>query len=388
MDAVSVVAPQGFRAAGLAAGIKGSGDTDMTLIATDHPVPAVAVFTTSLTAAPPVHVTREHLASGMAKAIVVNSGAANAGTGAGGMLDARTMAAAVARELGCEDTDVLVCSTGPIGGRLPMDRILDAIPLLVSGLGDGDEHGRAAARGILTTDSTEKVAVFHGDGWTIGGIAKGAGMVRPDMATMLAFVTTDAVAESETLTDVLGPVCDVTFNALNIDGCQSTNDTVILMASGASGIDPGIEKLTAGLEEVCRDLALQMAGDAEGASKVVTIEVSGATDDRSARRLGMAVADSALVRSSFYGGDPNWGRILAALGVAGEKIEPDRIEISYAGTIVCESGIGVEFDDNVVSSHLGGDFSIEIVVGVGGGRTTITTTDLTPDYVVFNGERS
>ena len=385
---MSVVAPQGFRAGGLAVGIKGSGDPDMTLIATDHPVPAVAVFTTSLTAAPPVQVTREHLASGMAKAIVVNSGAANAGTGAGGVLDARMMAAAVARELGCEDTDVLVCSTGPIGGRLPMDRILDAIPLLVSGLGDGDEHGLAAARGIMTTDSIEKVAVFHGDGWTIGGIAKGAGMVRPDMATMLAFVTTDAVVESETLTGLLGPVCDVTFNALNIDGCQSTNDTVILMASGASGIDPGTEKLAAGLEEVCRSLALQMASDAEGASKVVTIEVSGAADARSARRLGMAVADSALVRSSFYGGDPNWGRILAALGVAGEPVEPDRISISYAGTIVCDNGTRAEFDDDTVASRLGGDFSVRIVVGVGGGKATVTTTDLTPDYVVFNGERS
>ncbi len=385
---MSVVAPQGFRAGGLAAGIKESGDPDMTLIVTDHPVPAVAVFTTSLTAAPPVQVTREHLASGMAKAIVVNSGAANAGTGPGGILDARMMAAAVARELGCEDTDVLVCSTGPIGGRLPMDRILDAIPILVSGLGDGEEHGLAAARGIMTTDSTEKVAVFHGDGWTIGGIAKGAGMVRPDMATMLAFVTTDAVAESETLTGLLGPVCDVTFNALNIDGCQSTNDTVILMASGASGIDPGTEKLAAGLEEVCRALALQMAGDAEGASKVVTIKVSGAADAGSARRLGMAVADSALVRSSFYGGDPNWGRILAALGVAGEQVEPDHIAISYAGTTVCENGTRAEFDEEAVSSRLGGDFSLGIVVGVGDGKATITTTDLTPDYVVFNGERS
>ncbi len=385
---MSVVAAMGFRAAGLATGIKGSGDTDMALIATDHPVPAVAVFTTSLTAAPPVQVTREHVASGMAKAIVINSGAANAGTGAGGILDARTMAAAVARELGCEDTDVLVCSTGPIGGRLPMDRILDAIPLLVAGLGNGDEHGLAAARGILTTDSAEKVSVFQGDGWTIGGMAKGAGMVRPDMATMLAFVTTDALVGSEALSDILGPVCDVTFNSLNIDGCQSTNDTVIVMASGASGIDPGVEELAAALEEVCRDLARQMAGDAEGASKVITIQVSGAADDRSARRLGMAVADSALVRSSFYGGDPNWGRILAALGVAGEKIESDRIGISYAGTIVCENGTRVEFDDDVVSSLLGADFPVGIVVGVGEGKATITTTDLTPDYVVFNGERS
>jgi glutamate N-acetyltransferase / amino-acid N-acetyltransferase len=385
---MSVLAPRGFRAAGLAAGIKGSGDLDMTLIVADRPVPVAAVFTRSLTAAPPVQVTREHVASGRAKAIVVNSGASNAGTGPGGVLDARSMTASVARELGCEDTDVLVCSTGPIGGRLPMDRILDAVPLLAAGLGDDEDHGLAAARGILTTDSTEKTAVFHGEGWTIGGIAKGAGMVRPDMATMLAFVTTDAVADPETLSDLLGAVCDVTFNSLNIDGCQSTNDTVILMASGASGVSPGSEKLAVGLEEVCRGLAQQMASDAEGASKVVTIEVSGAADDLAARRIGMAVADSALVRASFYGGDPNWGRILAALGVAGEKIEPDRIEISYAGTIVCANGARVDFDEESVASVLGEDFTVGVVVGIGAGRATITTTDLTPDYVVFNGERS
>jgi glutamate N-acetyltransferase / amino-acid N-acetyltransferase len=388
MDAVSVVAARGFRAAGLACGIKPSAQLDLVLLAADQPVAAAGVFTTSLTAAPPVQVTREHVASGRARALVVNSGAANAGTGAGGVADARAMAAATADELGCDVTDVLVCSTGPIGGRLPMDRIVGAVPRLVTGLGNGDEHSSAAARGILTTDSVDKTAVVAGDGWVIGGMAKGAGMVRPDMATMLAFLTTDAVVDSRTLRDVLQAATDVTFNALNIDGCQSTNDTVILMASGASGVEPDPGEFVAAVEGTCRRLTAQMARDAEGATKVVTLEIGGAADDRSARRIGMAVADSSLVRASFYGADPNWGRILAALGACGEKVDPAAVGIAYDSTVVCSGGTSVAFDDDALSSRLEGDFTVEIVVGDGDGRSLVTTTDLTPEYVVFNGERS
>ncbi|MEX2278966.1 MAG: bifunctional glutamate N-acetyltransferase/amino-acid acetyltransferase ArgJ [Acidimicrobiia bacterium] len=387
MDAMSVVAAKGFRAAGLAAGIKRSG-LDMALIAADEPVPSAAVFTTSLTAAPPVEVSRAHLASGRIQAIVVNSGAANAGTGEAGVTDAEAMAHAVAVELGCEPTDVAVCSTGPIGGRLPTDRILAAIPRLVADLGDDDGHALAAAGGILTTDSVEKTASTSGRDWIVGGMAKGAGMVRPDMATMLAFLTTDAVATTETLQGILTSVVDTTFNALNIDGCQSTNDTVILMASGASQIEPSPSELANAVEEVCRSLALQMARDAEGASKVVTIEVSGAADDESARRIGMRVADSALVRSSFYGADPNWGRILAALGVTGEKVDQGEVRISYEGTLVCSGGVASPFAEAELSSRLVGDFTVGIGVGGGDGYAVVTTTDLTPDYVIFNGERS
>ncbi|MEX2654816.1 MAG: bifunctional glutamate N-acetyltransferase/amino-acid acetyltransferase ArgJ [Acidimicrobiia bacterium] len=384
---MSVVAAKGFRAAGLAAGIKRSG-LDMALIAADEPVPAAAVFTTSLTAAPPVEVSRAHLASGRIQAIVVNSGAANAGTGEAGVSDAEAMAEAVAVELGCDPADVAVCSTGPIGGRLPTERILAAIPRLVADLGDDDGHASAAAGGILTTDSVEKTASTSERDWTVGGMAKGAGMVRPDMATMLAFLTTDAVATTETLQAILTPAVDSTFNALNIDGCQSTNDTVILMASGASQIEPSPSELANAVEEVCRSLALQMARDAEGASKVVTIEVSGAADDVSARRIGMRVADSALVRSSFYGADPNWGRILAALGVTGEKIDQGEVRISYEGTLVCSGGVALPFADAELSSRLVGDFTVGIGVGGGDGYAVVTTTDLTPDYVIFNGERS
>lgn len=385
---MSVVAAVGFQAAGIAAGIKAGGTPDMTLIDAGEPVAAAGVFTTSYAAAPPVHVSKAHLADGTARAVIVNSGAANAGTGQPGMDDARHMAEKTAEALGCRPEDVLVCSTGPIGGRLPMGLISSGIGRLVSGLGTTPSHADRAARGIMTTDSVPKSAVVRGDGWTIGGIAKGAGMVRPDMATMLAFLTTDAVIESATLATLLGPAADVTFNSLNIDGCQSTNDTVFVLASGSSGVAPDSDVFAAALTEVCGSLATQMATDAEGASKVVTLELSGAADDRSARRLGRAVADSALVRASFFGADPNWGRVFAALGVSGVEVDPSDIEIAYAGTTVCVGGVGVVFDDEALAANLKGDFTVSIVVGGGPGRATVITTDLTPDYVIFNGERS
>jgi glutamate N-acetyltransferase/amino-acid N-acetyltransferase len=385
---MTVIAASGFRAAGVAAGIKPDGAEDMTLIVAESSVPAAAVFTTSATAAPPVLVSRRHVTSGRSRAVIVNSGAANAGTGSAGVADALAMAGAVAAELGCDATDVLVCSTGPIGGRLPMATILASVPTLVESLGADEAAGLAAARGIMTTDSVEKTAWVAGDGWTVGGIAKGAGMVRPDMATMLAFLTTDAVVDSHTLSDVLRSAVDGTFNALNIDGCQSTNDTVIVLASGASGRTPATGAFAAAVHNVCADLAHQMARDAEGASKVVRLDVSGALDDHAARRLGLAVADSALVRSSFFGADPNWGRVLAALGAAGEKIDPDRIEIAYDGTLVCAGGTAVGFDEAELSARLTGDFRVGIRVGDAAGRASVTTTDLTPDYVIFNGERS
>lgn len=385
---MSVVAARGFRAAGTTAGIKASGAQDMALVVADDSVPAAGVFTTSRTAAPPVEISRAHLASGTARAIIVNSGSANAGTGDGGRDDARAMAAAVAAELQCDPTEIIVCSTGPIGGRLPMNRILDAVPVLFAGLGEGADRAEAAARGILTTDSVPKTATVTRGAWTVGGMAKGAGMVRPDMATMLAFLTTDAVATSQALQDALTAAADATFNALNIDGCQSTNDTVVILASGASGIEPSAEQLGEAVEAVCRDLASQMAQDAEGASKVVELEIFGAEDNRSARRLGMAIADSALVRSSFFGADPNWGRVLAALGVAGEPVDPDRVEIAYDGTVVCREGVAARFDDAELSGRLAGDFTMSVHVGTGPGHAVVTTTDLTPDYVIFNGERS
>jgi glutamate N-acetyltransferase/amino-acid N-acetyltransferase len=394
MDAVSVTAAAGFSANGLHCGIKSGGTPDLSTIFTASAVPTAAVFTTSLTAAPPVLLSRRRVAGGSARAVIVNSGSANAGTGAAGYRDAEDMTADLARALGCMPQEVLVCSTGPIGGRLPINDIARAVPDLVAGAGTSPEHGTWAARGIMTTDSVPKEAVVSRHGVTVGGMAKGAGMIRPDMATMLAFVTTDASVPTAgahhpgPLGDMLMRATAGTFNALNIDGCQSTNDTVILMASGESGVvlDPG--ELESMLIEVCENLALQMATDAEGASKVVTILVSGAASDADARQAGMGVADSALVRSSFYGADPNWGRVLGALGVTGVTLDADDIEIAYEGTTVARRGVGVGVNEDQLSARLGGDFTLAIRIGSGPGEAKVVTTDLTPDYVVFNGERS
>jgi glutamate N-acetyltransferase/amino-acid N-acetyltransferase len=240
----------------------------------------------------------------------------------------------------------------------------------------------------MTSDSVPKQTVSHHDGYTIGGMAKGAGMIRPDMATMLAFLTTDAAVTSDTAARVLKRAVDSTFNALNVDGCQSTNDTVILMCSGASGVEPDESAFGAAIEAACADLTAQMARDAEGASRVIHLEVTGAADAAVARRLGMVMADSALVRSSFYGGDPNWGRLVAALGTAGVDIDPADIEIAYDGTVIASQGEYVPTDEEALARRLAGDFTVSVRVGRGPGRATVITTDLTPDYVRFNGERS
>ena len=391
---MSVTAAAGFSANGLHCGIKPDGAHDLSAVLAASSVPTAAVFTTSVTAAPPVHLSRSRVAGGSARAIIINSGSANAGTGAAGFRDAEDMTADLARALGCLPQEVLVCSTGPIGGRLPINDITRSIPDLVAGAGTSGQHGTLAARGIMTTDSVPKEAVVSRHGVTVGGMGKGAGMIRPDMATMLAFITTDASVPAAgphntgPLGDMLVRATARTFNALNIDGCQSTNDTVTLMASGESGVvlDPG--ELESMLVEVCESLALQMAADAEGASKVVTITVSGAASDADARQVGMSVADSALVRSSFYGADPNWGRVLGALGVTGVALDADEVEISYDGTTVARNGVGVGVDEDELSARLAGDFTLAIRIGSGPGEASVVTTDLTPEYVVFNGERS
>lgn len=385
---MSVTAARGFVAGGAHGGIKPSGELDLAYLAAAGPVPAAAVFTTSTTAAPPVTRGRRVVAGGRLRAIVVNSGCANAGTGAPGMGDAERMAEAVAGAAGADPSDVLVCSTGPIGTRLPMPGILAAVPGLVASAGAGPEEAGAAARAILTTDTVAKEARVDGDGWVLGGMAKGAGMVRPDMATMLAFLTTDAIVPAATLDRALRRAVGPTFHCLTIDGCQSTNDTVAVLASGESGIEPDEEDLTAALTAACASLARQMAADAEGATRVVDIAVRGAAGDGEARRLAMAVADSALVRSSFYGADPNWGRVLGALGVAGVPVDPASVDVSYQGVAVARGGVATGADEDEVAALMAGDFTVEVTVGDGPGSAAIVTTDLTPDYVRFNGERS
>ncbi len=391
---MSVTAAAGFSANGMHCGIKPYGAHDLSTVFASASVPTAAVFTTSLTAAPPVQLSRSRVAGGSSRGVIVNSGSANAGTGAAGYRDAEDMAVSLARALECLPQEILVCSTGPIGARLPINDIAKAVPDLADGAGSTPEHGTLAARGIMTTDSVPKEAVVRRHGVTIGGMAKGAGMIRPDMATMLAFITTDASVPTAGAHNT-GPLGDMlmratarTFNALNIDGCQSTNDTLTLMASGESGVVLEPAELELMLVEVCEDLALQMAADAEGASKVVTIVVLGAPSHGDARRVGMAVADSALVRASFFGADPNWGRVLGALGVAGVELHPDDVEIAYDGTTVARGGVGVGVDEDQLSARLEGDFDLTIRIGGGPGEARVVTTDLTPDYVVFNGERS
>ncbi len=386
---MSVTAAKGFRAGGIAAGLKPDGALDLALVMADRAVPAAAVFTRNGAPAAPVQVSRRHLAEDLGvRAVVLNSGCANAGTGEPGMTAAVETARAVATEIGCLPEEVLVCSTGPIGDVVEVGLITGALPDLVGQTLASAAHGTAAATAILTTDTVPKEATYRGAGFVVGGMAKGAGMIRPDMATMLAVLTTDAAADRETLQSILGRAVAVTFNCLDVDGCESTNDTVILLASGeAGGVDA--EALEDGVEAVCRELARAIAADAEGATKVVTLRIRGAVDDDAARRLGRAVADSALVRASFYGADPNWGRILAALGAARIPFDPGKVTVSYQGTVVARDGMSVPgVDHDEVAAELRGDFTVEVVVGDGLGEAEILTTDLTPEYVTFNGERS
>ena len=391
MDAVSVTFPRGFRASGGAAGIKPSGAPDLSLVIADRSVPAAAVFTQNRAAAPPVLLSRRHMevSGGVIRGVALNSGCANAATGETGEQAALDMAAAVAGGVGCEATEVLVGSTGPIGPQLPMDKILPAMQLLVARAASSPSAGQEAAAGLMTTDTfTKEAAVSGPGGFRVGGMAKGAAMIRPNMATMLAVVTTDAIASPDRLGVVLLRAVEETFNSINIDGCESTNDTVILMASGASGVEPSPEDLTKGVRTVCARLARDIVADAEDCTRVVTLRVSGAPDNGSARRMGMAIADSDLVRCSFYGGDPNWGRLVAALGACGEPLDASRVDITYQGTPVARGGTHTGVDLSAVEPLLAGDFQVDVKVGDGPGSAQVLTSDLTPGYVIFNGEPS
>lgn len=387
---MSVTAPRGFLAEGVAAGVKPDGALDVALVAAETPVAAAAVFTTNAAAAAPVTLSRAHLAAApTARAVLLNSGCANAGTGPAGRAGALATAESAAKALDCAVTDVLVCSTGAIGPALPVDRIAAAVPVAAGGLAADAAAGTRAATAIMTTDTVPKETVAGGRGFTVGGMAKGAGMVRPDMATMLAVLTTDAAADPADLQEALAAATDVSFHSLNIDGCPSTNDAVVVLASGASGVAPPREELTAVLAEASRALCAQLAADAEGAGRVVTLRVTGATDDRTARALGRAAADSALVRAAFYGGDPNWGRILGALGASGLPCDVDAFGVRYQGVPVAAGGREAHYDRPALTAAMAtGPITIEVVVGGGPGSAEVLTTDLTPDYVRFNAEYS
>jgi glutamate N-acetyltransferase/amino-acid N-acetyltransferase len=386
---MSVTAAEGFVAAGCHAGIKRR-RFDMALVATADrkPVAAAAVFTQNKFVAPPVVLSRRRLEEngGRASAIVINSGNANAGTGAAGLADAQAMGAEAARALGVPAEEVLVCSTGIIGTPLPMDVILAATPKIAKKLSVAGAHD--AARGILTTDHNAKEAVIQGSTFTLGGMAKGCGMIAPNMATMLAFLTTDADVVPGEMRAILRDASDRTFNTLNVDGATSTNDTAILLASGRRG-RPDLGEFADAVHRLCEDLTLQMARDAEGMTKMVALSVTGAASDAEARAAAKSIAENNLVKCSWYGGDPYWGRLLAAAGSAGIAFEAEKTSVAYGGTIVSRGGTNAEHDAAAVAAHMKNErIEIEIALGLGSGRALAIGIDLGPGYIKENSRTS
>ena len=394
LRAQGVTAPAGFRAAGIAAGLKASGKRDLALVFNEGPdYAAAAVFTRNNVKAAPVLWTQQVMTGGQLRAVILNSGGANACTGPGGFQDTHATAEAVAAALSDWGTEtgaveVAVCSTGLIGDRLPMDKVLAGVTEIVHEMAGGLNGGDDAAHAIMTTDTVPKqVALHHRNQWTVGGMAKGAGMLAPSLATMLCVLTTDAVAEPAALDQALRRASARTFDRLDIDGCCSTNDTVLLLASGASGIAPPQTDLDDAVLRVCDDLCAQLQADAEGVTKRVTVTVTGAVSEEQAVSAARAIARDSLVKTALFGSDPNWGRVLAAVGLApGVTLEPDRISVSFNGSPVCIDGMGAPGARDVDLS--GPDIAIAVDLRVGDAHAAIRTTDLSHAYVEENSAYS
>ena len=382
---MSVTAPHGFRAAGVAAGLKSSGLLDVALVVNDGPRPVGAgVFTANRVKAAPVVWTQQVVRDGRVDAVVLNSGGANACTGPAGFQDTHATAEWAAMALGVSAGDVAVCSTGLIGERLPVDSLLagvdSAVPLLaVSGADD-------AARAIMTTDSVPKQSVAVGAGFLVGGMAKGAGMLAPGLATMLAVVTTDAVVEPTSLDAVLRQATSTTFDRVDSDGCMSTNDTVLLLASGASGVTPTTEQLLVAVEAVCADLARQLVDDAEGASKSIAVQVVRAASVADAVTVARAVSRSNLLKCAIHGEDPNWGRVLSAVGTTAAVFEPEHLAVALNGVWVCRDGAAAE--DRAKCDLSAREVTITVDLGAGEHEATVWTNDLTAAYVHENSAYS
>ena len=387
---MSVTSPQGFRAAGVTAGIKASGRPDVALVINDGPLAVAAgVFTANRFAAAPVLWSRQVVADGEVRAVILNSGGANACTGPEGFADTHHTAEHLAGSLGAVGVeigagDIAVCSTGLIGERLPMAKLLAGVDAAVAAL--SSDGGPAAAVSIMTTDTVPKTASVTTGGYTVGGMAKGAGMLAPALATMLVVVTTDAVVDADLADSALRIATSLTFDRIDSDGCMSTNDTVLLLASGASGIAPDPASFTDAVTEVCADLARQLIGDAEGASKDIDISVVNAATEADALEAARAVSRSNLLKCAIHGEDPNWGRILSAVGTTSADFEPERVNVAINDVWVCRSGgVGDSRDLVDMSGRL---VRITVDLGAGAASASVLTNDLTADYVHENSAYS
>nr|WP_228537775.1 bifunctional glutamate N-acetyltransferase/amino-acid acetyltransferase ArgJ [Nocardia sp. XZ_19_231] len=388
-----VTAPLGFRAAGIAAGIKASGKPDLALVLNEGPeYSAAGVFTSNQVKAAPVLWSQQVLKTGHVRAVILNSGGANACTGHGGFQDTHKTAEELAAALSNWGTEtgageIAVCSTGLIGDRLPMDKLVPGITEIVHEMGGGMSGGADAAHAIMTTDTVPKESAFHSeDKWNVGGMAKGAGMLAPSLATMLVVLTTDAVATPDQLDSALRKATKYTFDRLDVDGSCSTNDTVLIMANGASGVAPSQEDLDAAVFTVCDDLAAQLMADAEGVTKRVRVTVTGAASEDEALTVARAVARDSLVKTALFGSDPNWGRVLAAVGIAPVTLDPNRIAVSFNGNPVCVDSVGAPGAREVDLS--GEDVDVLIELNVGEGTAMVRTTDLSHAYVEENSAYS
>ncbi|MCT9871225.1 bifunctional glutamate N-acetyltransferase/amino-acid acetyltransferase ArgJ [Paenarthrobacter aurescens] len=387
---MTITAPKGFRAAGIKAGIKASGNPDLALVVNDGPQKsAAAVFTSNRVAAAPVHWSRQVVSDGRVDAVVLNSGGANACTGPQGFQNTHATAEKVADVLGVSASDVVVCSTGLIGEQLPMDKILPGVDAAFREL--SEDGGSAAATAIMTTDSVSKEAVFtgtdaQGKQFTVGGIAKGAGMLAPGLATMLVVLTTDAEVPANELDVVLRDATRVTFDRADSDGCMSTNDTVVLLASGASEALPSAEQLSEAVTNVCAELARKLIGDAEGASHDIAIRTFNAASERDAEIVSRSVARSNLFKAAIFGKDPNWGRVLSAVGTTDAVFEADQLNVAMNGVQICRNG-SIGDDRNLVDLEPR-EVLVEIDLQAGDAEATIWTNDLTHDYVHENSAYS
>ncbi|MFH8988105.1 bifunctional glutamate N-acetyltransferase/amino-acid acetyltransferase ArgJ [Streptomyces sp. NPDC017940] len=383
---MSVTAAKGFSAAGVAAGIKSNGNPDLALVVNAGPRRSVAgVFTSNRVKAAPVVWSEGVIRTGAVGAVVLNSGGANACTGPEGFQDTRATAEKVAASLGgLRAGEVAVASTGLIGVRLPMDRLLAGVDTAAQAL--SADGGEDAAIAIKTTDSVHKTAVYEGEGWTVGGMAKGAGMLAPGLATMLVVLTTDADLGNDVLNKALRAATRVTFDRVDSDGCMSTNDTVLLLASGAAGVAPAYAEFADAVRTVCEDLARQLIGDAEGASKDIRIDVVNAASEDDAVEAGRSIARNNLLKCAIHGEDPNWGRVLSAIGTTAVAFRPDRVNVAINGVWVCKDG-AIGADRESVDMR-GREVVITADLAAGGASATLWANDLTAEYVHENSAYS